>query len=74
MADERVRIEIGFQGGQTLRVQVAPADADALARKLAAGSDGTSELGLEDGTCSVVLSRVVYMTRYVRESKVGFGG
>jgi hypothetical protein len=74
MADERVRIEIGFEGGQILRVQVPLADADGLARKLGAGSNGTADLALEDGTCSVVLSRVVYLTRYTRESKVGFGG
>ena len=74
MAEERVRIEIGFQGGQTLRMQVPGDDADGLARKLAAGSEGTAELGLEDGVCSVVLARIVYVTRFTRESKVGFGG
>jgi hypothetical protein len=74
MAEERVRIEIGFDGGQTVRLQVLQADADALVRKLAAGGDGTADLQLEDGTCSVLVSRVVYVTRYMRESKVGFGG
>jgi len=74
MAEERVRIEIGFQGGQTLRMQVSADDADGLVRKLSAGAEGVADLELEDGTCSVVLPRVVYVTRYKRESKVGFGG
>jgi hypothetical protein len=71
---ERVPVEIGFQGGQILRLQVPPADADAVARKLQAGGDGTVELSLEDGTCLVSLTRVLYVTRFVRDSKVGFAG
>lgn len=70
--DERVRVEIGFKGGQILRLQVAAADADGLARKLQAGTDGTAELVLEDGTCLVALSQVLYLTRFARESRVGF--
>jgi hypothetical protein len=72
MADEQVRIEIGFEGGQILRLQVPPGDAEGLARKLQAGGDGTAELALEDGTCLVALARVLYVTRFARESKVGF--
>ena len=70
--DERVRIEIGFEGGQILRLQVPAVDAEGLARKLEAGSNGTAELTLEDGRCLVALSRVLYVTRYERESRVGF--
>ena len=74
MAEEQVRIEVGFEGGQILRVQVSLHDADALQRKLEAGSGGTAELELEDGRCLVVLPRVVYFRRYQRESRVGFTG
>lgn len=74
MAEEQVRIEIGFEGGQILRVQVAPKDADGLQRRLEAGSGGTAELELEDGSCLVVLPRVVYFRRHLRESRVGFTG
>ena len=74
MTEEQVRIEIGFEGGQILRVQVSPQDAEGLQRKLEAGSGGTAELELEDGRCLVVLARVAYCTRYARESKVGFTG
>lgn len=71
---EQVRIEIGFQGGQILRLQVPQADAEELARTLQAGGDGTVELSLEDGVCLVALARVLYVTRFARESKVGFAG
>ena len=74
MAEERVRIVVGFAGGTILGAQVPPGDADALQRKLEAGGDGTVEIGLEDGTCVVVCARVLYLKRYARESRVGFGG
>ena len=77
MAEEsegRVRIEIAFEGGQILRVQVPPANAEALQRKLEAGSSGSAQLELEDGSCVVVLPRVVYLRLHGRESRVGFSG
>jgi hypothetical protein len=74
MAEERVRIEIGFEGGAILGAQVTPEDADALQRKLEAGGDGTVAIGVEDGICVVVCSRVLYLKRFARESRVGFGG
>jgi hypothetical protein len=74
MADERVRIEIGFDGGTILGAQVPLSDADALQRKLEAGGDGTVEIAVEDGACVIVCSRVLYLKRFARESRVGFGG
>lgn len=74
MAEERVRIEIGFEGGTILAAQVPADDAERLQRKLEAGGDGTVELGLEEGTCLVVVSRILYLKRFARESRVGFGG
>ena len=73
MAEEQVRLEIGFQGGQVMGVQVSSADADDLERQLAAGGDGTAGLDVEDGRCIVVLSHVLYVKRFARESRVGFG-
>jgi hypothetical protein len=72
MTDEVVRVEIGFAGGQILRIQVPQSAADALRRKLEAGGEGTIELPLEDGNCLVSVSHVLYMTRFDRESRVGF--
>jgi len=71
--DERIRIEIGFEGGQVMGAQVPAADAERLERDLATGGDGTVELDVEDGRCVVVLARVLYVKRYARESRVGFG-
>ena len=46
---------------------------DELERTLAAGGDGTVVLDAEDGRYTVVLRRVVYVKRFARESRVGFG-
>jgi hypothetical protein len=72
VADELVRVEVGFAGGQILSWLVSPASADALDRKLAAGGSGTLELDVQEGTVTVVLDRVQYVKRYARESRVGF--
>ncbi len=73
MSEEQVRLEIGFQGGQVMGVQVSSADADELESQLASGGDGTAGLDVEDGRCIVVLSHVLYVKRFARESRVGFG-
>jgi len=74
MTEERVRIEIGFEGGTILAAQVSAGDADRLHRKLEAGGDGSVDVELEDGSCTVIISRVLYLKRFARESRVGFGG
>ena len=74
MADDFVRVEIGFAGGQILSWLVDPESADALDRKLGAGGSGTLTLEAQEGTITVVLDRVVYAKRYARESRVGFAG
>jgi hypothetical protein len=72
VADELVRVEIGFSGGQILSWLVDPESADALDRNLAAGASGTLTLDAQEGTITVVLDRVLYAKRYARESRVGF--
>jgi hypothetical protein len=74
VADDFVRVEIGFAGGQILSWLVDPESADALDRKLGAGGSGTLTLEAQEGTITVVLDRVVYAKRYARESRVGFAG
>ncbi len=74
MADDFVRVEIGFAGGQILSWLVDPESAEALDRKLGAGGSGTLTLEAQEGTITVVLDRVVYAKRYARESRVGFAG
>ena len=73
MADERTRIEIAFDAGQAMGVLVSPATANALERSLHDGTEGAFELEAEDGTYTVSLRRVVYVKRFARDSRVGFG-
>jgi hypothetical protein len=72
VADDFVRVEIGFAGGQILSWLVQPESAEALDRKLHAGGSGTVELEVQEGTVTIVLDRVQYVKRYARESRVGF--
>jgi hypothetical protein len=74
VADEYIRVEIGFAGGQILSWLVDAESADALDRKLGAGGSGTLALDAQEGTITVVLDRIVYAKRYARESRVGFAG
>jgi hypothetical protein len=68
---EQVRIEIGFDGGQSLSMLVSPASADELANGI--GQDGSVTLEAEDARYIVALRRVVYVRRFRREARVGFG-
>jgi hypothetical protein len=71
---ERVRIEIAFDGGQIMGALVSAAAADALEQALGSGSGEASlALDAEDGRYTVALRRVVYVKRFARESRVGFG-
>ena len=72
MADDLIRVEIGFAGGQILSWLVTGDSADALDRNLSAGASGTLTLDAQEGTITLVLDRVLYAKRYSRESRVGF--
>ena len=74
MAEERVRIEIAFDGGQIMGANVEPSAADALERALDKSGDGALALEAEDGRYTVALRRVVYLKRFSREGRVGFTG
>jgi len=71
---ERVRIEIGFDGGQVLGAIVDVETVDRLERALSTGEDGSLALDVEDGRYTVAVSRIVYVKRFAREGRVGFGG
>jgi hypothetical protein len=73
MVDDRTRIEIAFEGGAAIGVLVSGSSADALERALESGSNEAFKLEAEDGHYTVALKRVVYVKRFARESRVGFG-
>ena len=76
---ERVRIEIAFDGGQIMSALVTTGSADALEQALGAADlragtgDAALSLDAEDGRYTIALQRVVYVKRFLRESRVGFG-
>jgi hypothetical protein len=70
---ERTRIEIGFDGGQIMGAVVDAETVDRLEGALASGQDGSLTLDVEDGRYTVALGRVVYVKRFAREGRVGFG-
>ena len=71
---DRVRIEIGFDGGQVMSAHVQTSIADELERSLDGASGGTAQVEAEDGRYTISLARVVYVKRYSREGRVGFSG
>jgi hypothetical protein len=70
---DRVRVEIGFEGGQVIGGFVEPASADTLERALHEDGPRTVVLELEDGRYHIVVPRVAYFRRFSRASRVGFG-
>jgi hypothetical protein len=71
--NERLRLEVALDGQQVLSVLVHPSTADDLDRALADGHDGSFAFEADDGRYTLVLRRIVYVKRFVRESRVGFG-
>ena len=73
MADDRIRIEIAFEGGQTIGAVVSPEAAQGLEQALGGEQDGVFQLGAEDGTYVIPIRSVVYVKRFSRETHIGFG-
>jgi hypothetical protein len=69
---DRIRVEVAFEGGQAMSGVVEADTADALERALAAGEQSIV-LDAEDGRYTVRLDKVVYLKRFARDSRVGFG-
>jgi hypothetical protein len=73
VVEDRTRIEVAFEGGAAIGVLVSGEVADALERALESGSTESFRLDAEDGHYTVALKRVVYVKRFARDSRVGFG-
>jgi hypothetical protein len=73
VADERVQVEIGFEGQHVMLAKVPVADADRLDAAFREGSEEVVTVEAEDGAYAVSLGKVVYVKRFARTSRVGFG-
>jgi hypothetical protein len=71
--NERIRIEIAFDGQQVLSVLVPISTADDLDRALAGDHNSAYSFEADDGRYTISLQRVVFVKRWARESRVGFG-
>jgi hypothetical protein len=69
---ERVRVEVGFEGGQVVGGFIDVSSADALERALQEDGQRVVILETEDGRYHVVVARVAYFRRFSRASRVGF--
>jgi hypothetical protein len=70
---DRLRVEIAFEGNQVLSVYVPVSTADDLDRALAGGEGSSISFEAEDGRYTIAIAKVVYVKRFARESRVGFG-
>jgi len=52
---------------------VESAAVDRLEQALSSGDDGSLALDVDDGRYTVALRRIVYVKRFAREGRVGFG-
>lgn len=72
MADDRVRIEIGYEGGQVSTLTVQTSSADELERALHEDGPRVVVLQTDDGPVHVVVPRVSYLKRGGPGGRVGF--
>jgi hypothetical protein len=71
--NEHIRIEVAYEGGQIMGALVSVASADALEQALADGGQAALTLDAVDGRYTVAVQKIVYLKRFARESRVGFG-
>lgn len=71
--NDRIRIEVGFEGGQVMSALVSMHAAEELEQALGRGEEGAFGIDAEDGRYTIVLRRVDYLKRFAREARVGFG-
>ena len=71
--NERIRIEIAFDGQQVLSVLVPISTAEDLDRALAGDHASAYSFEADAGRYTISLQRVVFVKRWARESRVGFG-
>ncbi|HEX2045915.1 MAG TPA: hypothetical protein VHF23_09830 [Gaiellaceae bacterium] len=70
--NDRVRVQVAFEGGQIVAALVSRAAAEGLAAALG-NEEPVFHLETEDGTYLLALGKVVYVKRSSRETHIGFG-
>jgi hypothetical protein len=68
-----VRIEVGLEGGQILSALVTGESAERLEQAVSSSENAALSLDAQDGIVQVVVPRVLYVKRFAREGRVGFG-
>ena len=68
-----VRIEVGLEGGQILSALVTSESAERLEQAVSSSENAALSLDAQDGIVQVVVPRVLYVKRFAREGRVGFG-
>ena len=71
MSENRMKAELGFEGGQVLPIRLTEQSLKDLRSALEAGS-GWIDLGTEDGTVVIDLARVVFVRVNTGGQRVGF--
>ena len=74
MPEDRVHLEIAFEGGQTIGVSATVKAADGLSAALAAEEPVYELEGEDNATYVLPLRAIVYVKRSARETRIGFGG
>lgn len=69
----RIRLDIAFEGGQSLAVTVPVATADDLDRALADAAADSFSFEADDGRYTLSVRKIVFTRRSEREQVVGFG-
>jgi hypothetical protein len=74
VSDDRVRVELGFAGGQIVSAFVDTRSADALEVALGGGTGSAPVVVLEteDGPLHVVVAQIAYYKRTARAARAGF--
>ena len=71
MVDPRVKVDIGFTGGQVLALRIDPANFAEL-RKAVEGEQRFYDLNAGDSNVTLDLSQVVYLRVETEDHRVGF--
>ena len=69
---DKVRVEVGFDGGQIMNSLASKDSATALEEALGNPDIGTVTLDTSEGALIVVLAHVAYVKRHTRGGQIGF--